>query len=324
MNYKNFGKLKITSVVMGTDCFGAEMEPGICEKLLDLYVEQGGNTIDTARSYSIWSGDFTQGQSERVIGKWLKDKKIREKLVISTKCAHPASTKRMDIHRLSEKDIFEDVEGSLKDLGTDYIDILWLHRDSQNVPVSEIMETLHKLVKQGKVLNVGASNWTSKRIKEANDYATKNNLTPFCGSQIKWALCKTASDINIVQDVIEMTKEEYEFYKESKLPVFAFASQAKGYMYKMAKGGTDALSPKAKERYHCEENQKRFEKVMEYCNKTGVSLEQATLSPLVSNPYFDTSAIVGCKNESQLLSSISGADAKIDYDFFEKLMFEGL
>ena len=321
MNYKNFGKLKITSVVMGTDCFGAEMEPDLCERLLDVYVEQGGNTIDTARSYSIWSGDFTPGQSERVIGRWLQKRGKRDDLVISTKCAHPASTKRMDIHRLSEKDIFEDVEGSLKDLGTDYIDILWLHRDNKNVPVSEIMQSLHKLVKQGKVLNVGASNWTAQRIKEANDYALKNNLTPFCGSQIKWALAKTASDINIVQDVVEMTKEEYAFYKETKMPVFAFASQAKGYMYKMAKGGTDALSPKAKERYHCPENVERFEKVMKYCKETGISLEQATLSSLTTNPYFDTVAIVGCKNEQQLLSSISGANTNIDYGFFESLMF---
>ncbi len=321
MEFKTFGNLKITSVVMGTDCFGAEMEPELCEKLLDLYVEQGGNTIDTARSYSIWSGDFTPGQSERVIGKWLKKRGKRDDLVISTKCAHPASTKRMDIPRLSEKDIFEDVEGSLLDLGTDYVDILWLHRDNINLPVSDIMETLHKLIKQGKVLNIGASNWTAKRIKEANDYAIKNNLTPFCASQIKWALAKTASDINIVQDVVEITKEEYAFYKETKTPVFAFASQAKGYMYKMAKGGIDALSPKAKERYHCAENVERFEKVMKYCTEKGISLEQATLSSLISNPYFDTVAIVGCKNEQQLLSSISGADTKLDYDFFENLMF---
>ena len=320
MNYKNFGSLKITPVVMGTDCFGAEMEAGICERLLDLYVEKGGNTIDTARSYSIWSGDFTQGQSERVIGSWLKKKKIREKLIISTKCAHPASTKRMDLHRLSEKEIFSDVEGSLTDLNTDYIDILWLHRDNKTVPVSEIMETLHKLVKQGKVLNIGASNWTAKRIKEANEYAVKNNLTPFCASQIKWALCKTASDINTVQDIVEMTKEEYAFYKETKMPVFAFASQAKGFMYKMAKGGVDSLSPKAKERYLCNENVARFEKVMNYCKQTGISLESAILS-LTSNPYFDTAAIVGCKTETQLLTSISGAQQKTDYKFFENLMF---
>ena len=321
MNYKTFGNLKITSVVMGTDCFGAEMEPDLCERLLDLYIDQGGNTIDTARSYSIWSGDFTPGQSERVIGNWLKKRGKRDGLVISTKCAHPASTKRMDIPRLSEKDIFEDVEGSLRDLGTDYIDILWLHRDNKTLPVSEIMESLHKLVKQGKVLNVGASNWTAERICQANDYAVKNNLTPFCGSQIKWALCKTASDINIVQDVVEMTKEEYAFYKETKMPVFAFASQAKGFMYKMAMGGIEALSPKARERYFCPENVERFQKVMAYCKESGVSLESAVLSSLIGNPYFETCAIVGCKNEKQLLSSISGADAKIDYDFFEKLMF---
>ena len=321
MNYKKFGNMKITSVVLGTDCFGAEMEPDLCERLLDLYVEQGGNAIDTARSYSIWSGDFTPGQSERVIGNWLKKRGGRNDLVISTKCAHPASTKRMDIHRLSEKDIFEDVEGSLMDLGTDYIDILWLHRDNESVPVSSIMETLDKLVKQGKILNIGASNWTAKRICEANDYAVKNNLTTFLGSQIKWALCKTASDINIVQDVIEMTKEEYSFYKETKMPVFAFASQAKGFMYKMAKGGIDALSPKAKERYLCPENVQRFEKVVAYCKETGVSLESAVLSSLTQNPYFETCAIVGCKNEAQLLSSISGADTKSNYDFFENLMF---
>lgn len=321
MNYKNFGNLKITDIVMGTDCFGAEMEPALCENLLDLYVEHGGNTIDTARSYSIWSGDFTPGQSERVIGPWLKKRGKRDDLVISTKCAHPASTKRMDIPRLSEQEIISDVEDSLKDLGTDYIDILWLHRDNESVPVSGIMEALHKLVKQGKVLNIGASNWTAKRIKEANEYAKANNLTQFSASQIKWALAKTSPTSKVDPTLVEMTKEEYEFYKESKMPVFAFASQAKGFMYKMAKGGENALSEKARERYFCPENVERFEKVMLYCKETGISLESASLSSLISNPYFDTAAIVGCKNKEQLLSSLNGAKTKVDYSFFEKLMF---
>lgn len=321
MNYKTFGNLKITSVVMGTDVFGAEMDAVPCEKLLDLYVENGGNTIDTARSYSIWSGDFSPGQSERVIGAWLKKRGKRDDLIISTKCAHPASTKRMDIPRLSEDEIISDLEESLKDLKTDYVDILWLHRDDERVPVSGIMEALNKLIKQGKVLNIGASNWTAKRIKEANEYAEKNNLVPLCASQIKWALAKTSPTSKVDPTLVEMTKEEYEFYKETKMPVFAFASQAKGFLYKMKKGGIDALSPKAKERYLCEENVERFEKINAYCNENNISLEGAVLSSLISNPYFDTAAIVGCKNEVQLLSSLKGADAELDYEFFENLMF---
>lgn len=319
MEYKKVGSLNASHLVLGTDKFGDELDIKESHKLLNLYTENGGNIIDTARSYSIWAGDFTAGQSERIIGAWLK-KVSRTDVYIATKCSHPESTKRMDIPRLSEADITFDVEGSLKDLGTDYIDLLWLHRDDERVPVSGIMVALHKLVRQGKVLNIGASNWTAKRIKEANEFALDNNLTPFCASQIKWSLAKTASDINAVQATIEMDENEYSFYNQEKMPVFAFSSQAKGFFYKMEQG-IDAVSGKAKERYFSEKNIQKYKKIKSYCEKNNISIQNAIISSLLSNTDFDTFALIGPRSESQLLSTIDGAKYKADYEFFKDLMF---
>lgn len=310
---KEFGKkLSISSVVLGCDGLGYEFNKKAWFELFDKYISLGGTTLDTARMYC-------DGESEQMIGDWMKERNNRHSVEISTKCAHPP-VGNMSKSRLSRKEIFSDVEESLLALKTDYIDLLWLHRDDTSLDVAPIIDTLNELVKQGKILSFGASNWSAKRICEANDYAKKSGQEGFCGSQIKWCIASTALDYKDDPTLIEMNKEEYKYYKESELGVFAFASQAKGFFYKYDKGGADALSPKAKERYYSKENIEIYNTLKAMCKEKNISLTAAVLSSLTSNTDFNTVAIAGCKNADQIATSMEAADVTLDYSEILKIL----
>ena len=289
----------VSSVVLGTDYYGSTVYKKDCYRLMDTYVDKGGNCIDTAKLY-------VNGVSEEIIGEWIKNRS-RDKIIISTKGAYPSGSD-MSVSRLSEREIEEDLNSSLKRLGTDYIDIYWLHRDDINKPVAGIMEALDKFVKQGKIRNIGASNWTAERIKAANDYAKARGINQFCASQIKWSLAKTNPAYKDETMLVEMNETEYEFYKNNPVSVFAFASQGKGFFSKMANGGVSTLSEKAKERYYYNENVERFNILCDIVKQNAVSVSAAVVSYIYSDKNTNSFAIIGPKNEMQLADTIKYSD----------------
>ena len=278
---------------------------------MDSYIENGGNVIDTARVYASWlpNGD---GASEKTIGEYMKSRNNRENIIISTKCAHPPLAK-MDINRLSPEEIESDIDQSLLALETDYIDILWLHRDAANVKVDGIIDSLDDMVKKGKIRYYGASNWTGKRIGEANEYAKLSGKMPLIASQIKWSLAKGG----MIEDktLLEMDDSEYDFYSKTKIPVFAYSSQAKGFFTKYDMG-EDNLSKKARSRYLIDQNIKTYKLIKKISNDTGISISAIVVAYITSQKSFDSFPIIGCSNMQQLCDSISASDFTFDLDCF--------
>lgn len=133
--------------------------------LLDTWVDLGGRDIDTAAVYSDWVPGEA-GRSETIIGEWLAARGNRDRLRLVTKGAHPPLDNPA-LARCDAASIRHDVEQSLRRLGTDRIDLWLLHRDDSSIPAVEILETLHRLVAEGKLLAIGCSNWTLPRIREA-------------------------------------------------------------------------------------------------------------------------------------------------------------
>ena len=177
--------LEISAICLGTDDFGTAVEERRAFEVMDYYYENGGNLIDTARIYAAWF-ENGEGMSEKTIGRWLKERKNRHDIIISSKCACPKLDK-MHISRLTAKEMEDDIDKSLLALGVDCIDIMWLHRDDESKPVSEIMDAVNYISKKGKVRYFGASNWRASRIKEANKYAKAASTEHFIASQIKWS-----------------------------------------------------------------------------------------------------------------------------------------
>lgn len=306
MKYKKLKNtdLEVSTIALGTDVYGADLDEKQSYELLDFYIENGGNIIDTANVYADWvPGE--RGRSEKLIGRWLKSRGERDKYIISTKGGHP-EIGHMDVSRLSGTELEHDLNESLERLCTDYIDIYWLHRDDENLDVSGIMDTLDGFVKSGKVRYIGMSNWRAERIEKARKYACANGKTNLIASQIQYSAAHPNVEKNDPTLVL-MNNSEYSYFAKNDMTVFAFASQAKGFFSKLYNGGVKALSFKAKERYLNEISLGRFEKIKKVAEESGLTVGETAVALLVSNRDFDTIPIVGCKNTLQLRESMNGA-----------------
>ena len=156
--------VKMSKNVIGSTYFGTDIDKEKSFTLLDLYYQLGGNCIDTARCYAQWL-EGGESASEKVIGEWLESRRLRERIVLSTKGAHPSTSA---IKRVNSADIVEDIGQSLECLKTNYIDVYFLHRDDVEADIEDVMYTLNKFVEDGTIKVLGASNWTVERIEYAN------------------------------------------------------------------------------------------------------------------------------------------------------------
>jgi len=298
----SFGKHS-SKILLGTAYFGSNISENAAFSIMDRFVELGGNHIDTARMYSA-------GESEKIVAKWLKSRK-NDNIFISTKGGFPLS-ETPDIPRLSEKELRQDLEESLKALQTETIDFYWLHRDDETLPVGEIIDTMNMFVKEGKIRRFGASNWKSYRILSANEYALENSLNSLSASQIRFSPAITAPGGNADQTLVEMTESEFDFYKRNNLPVAAYAAQAKGFFSKMAALGESGLSEKAKGRYLCHENILRFDYIKKLSEKYECSVASIVCGALCSIQKPDIFPIIGGRTVEQIEDSMCGADISLE------------
>ena len=300
-------EFNIFPIVLGSDYFGSSISEQTAFENIDIYIENGGNIIDTARLY-------TNGKSEEIIGRYLRDRGLKNKIIISTKAAHPPIG-HMEINRLSQKDIEEDVDASLQLLGVDAIDILWLHRDDINVPVESIVEAMGQIIKKGKVKYWGVSNWKGIRMEQANEYAKSSGLPPIFGGQIQWSLAKTSHIYD--STLVAMDKTEAKFYRQYGLPIFAFASQGKGFFEKYDQ---NRLCEKTKERYLCDYNINTYNFLKKISLETGYSLTALGLAYLINRKDFDVFPIIGCSKPEYVTKAMEAL--KVDKITAEKIVKE--
>lgn len=290
MNNIKLKDMSLSNIVLGTDGYGERIDKKTAFSIMDLYTQNGGNVIDTARLY-------TNGISESYVGEFISG--LRDNLYISTKCAHPPLSD-MSHNRLNEIDIEYDIDTSLKTIGIDYIDIVWLHRDDLSVSVGPVIDTMNKMVKKGKIRYFGASNWTYQRIDEANKYADKTNQSGFIASQ---PLYNMATRTKVWDSTLVCLEgEEKAKYDKSHFPVFAFSSQAKGFFEKYSQG---TLSEKAKERYLNDNTLKTYERIKKFAQESGNTISYTALSRLIKQSNFDVFPIIGPSNVEQLKSTLN-------------------
>ncbi|HEX8779283.1 MAG TPA: aldo/keto reductase [Rhodanobacter sp.] len=154
--------LSIAPLVLGGNVFGWSVDEAHAFELLDAFVDGGGNLVDTADVYPAWVPGNRGGESEAIIGKWLKKSGKRDRVLIATKVA------KWDQHPgLSPINIRAAVEGSLRRLQTDRIDLYFAHQDDASVPMHETLGEFARLIAEGKLRAIGASNFTADRTVEA-------------------------------------------------------------------------------------------------------------------------------------------------------------
>ena len=189
--------LRVSEVSLGTMTFGEDWGWGSSKdearKIYDAYREAGGNFIDTANMY-------TNGASERMVGEFVAGH--RDEVVIATKYTNAAPGKDPNAGGNQRKNMMQAIEASLKRLGTDYIDLYWLHIWDQMTPVEEVMRAFDDLVRQGKVLYAGVSDAPAWWVAQANTLASLRGWTPFAGLQIEYSLIERT----VERELIPMAK----------------------------------------------------------------------------------------------------------------------
>src|ERR1700680_1431029 len=158
---------------LGENFFGCTIHDPASFQVLDAFVAAGFNFVDTADMYSIWKPGNKGGESETILGNWMKKSGNRKKVLIATKVGMDMGA---GMKGLSKDYILRAAEASLRRLQADYIDLYQAHTDDATVPLQETLEAFGQLVKQGKVRAIGASNYTAPRLSEALDVSKKHGL----------------------------------------------------------------------------------------------------------------------------------------------------
>ncbi|NEQ42554.1 MAG: aldo/keto reductase [Leptolyngbya sp. SIOISBB] len=189
MHYYTLGNtgLKVSRLALGTMTFGDDWGWGADEtnarQLFDTYLEAGGNFIDTADLY-------TNGNSERMLGKFVKESGSRDRVIITTKFSYNAEPGNPNAGGNGRKNILRAVEGSLQRLGTDYIDVYMLHTWDQMTPAAEVMRTLDDLVRSGKVRYVALSDAPAWYVAQAQTLASERHWEPISTVQLEYSLAE--------------------------------------------------------------------------------------------------------------------------------------
>ncbi|MEV7130862.1 aldo/keto reductase [Streptomyces sp. NPDC093260] len=190
--------LEVFPLALGGNVFGWTADQTQSFAVLDAYTAAGGNFVDTADSYSAWIEGNHGGESETIIGKWIKERGNRSDIVVATKVSqHP------DFKGLSAANIRAAADASLKRLGTDYIDLYYTHFDQPEVPVEEIIGALDELVKAGKVRQIGASNISAERLKASLEFSEREGLARYVALQPHYNLVSRDTYEGELQDLAE-------------------------------------------------------------------------------------------------------------------------
>jgi len=184
--------IEIAPLMLGGNVFGWTADEAASFAVLDAYVDQGGDSIDTADVYSAWVQGHQGGESETVIGAWLKASGKRDKVVIATKVGQWPK-----FRGLSRASILGACDDSLKRLGIDVIDLYQLHRDDKTTSADEYMGALETLLQAGKVRAVGLSNFEAGRLNEAIEEGRRRNV-PIATLQPEYNLMNRAIEKNLL------------------------------------------------------------------------------------------------------------------------------
>jgi aryl-alcohol dehydrogenase-like predicted oxidoreductase len=219
MEFKKLGnsELAVSPLCFGGNVFGWTLDESSSFKILDAFTDQGLNFIDTANSYSRWVPGNKGGESETIIGKWLKYSGKRDKIILATKVGSNLSPKQRG---LSPKYITQAVEESLTRLQTDYIDLYQSHYDDPETPIEETLEAYAQLIKAGKVRVIGASNISAQRLLESLNVSGKLGIPAYESLQPEYNLYSR-----------EGYEKEYEgIVLEKNIGVIPYYSLASGFL----------------------------------------------------------------------------------------------
>jgi aryl-alcohol dehydrogenase-like predicted oxidoreductase len=300
--------LQVSSLCLGGNVFGWTADEPTSFRVLDAFLDAGGNFVDTADVYSIWVPGNKGGDSETVIGKWFKRSGKRKDVILATKVGMEMAPGKKG---LSKAHIQQSVEDSLRRLQTDYIDLYQAHKDDEQTPLEEALGAFSDLINQGKVRAIGASNYSAQRLRVALDISGKHGFSRFESLQPEYNLYDRSGYEAELEAVC----------RESELGVIPYFSLAAGFLTGKYRSEADLR------------DKPRGGKVKNYLNDRGFRIlaaldqtakeigskpAQVALAWLMARPSI-TAPIASATNQEQLKDLVAAADLKLERAAIERL-----
>ncbi|MCC9136146.1 aldo/keto reductase [Pontibacter silvestris] len=301
-------ELEIAPLVFGGNVFGWTINEETSFKLLDAFLDADFNCIDTADVYSRWASGNNGGDSEAIIGKWLKQRSNRDKVIIATKVG---SEMGEGMKGLSKSYIKQAVEASLKRLQTDYIDLYQSHYDDPETPVEETLEAYGELIKEGKVRAIGASNFSPERLRESLEASAKSSLPRYETFQPEYNLY----DREGYEKDIEPVCNEY------GLGVISYFSLASGFLtgkYRSEDDLSKSQRGQAVKKYLDDRGNHILQALDEVAKQHNSTPASVSLAWLMARPSI-TAPIASATKLEQLDALVKAAELKLDSTAIEKL-----
>jgi len=292
--------LSVAPINFGGNVFGWTLDEKQSFDILDQFSNGGFNFIDTADTYSWWVNG-KGGQSEEIIGKWLKNRGKRNDFVIATKVGSETKEHGFDI---SKKHILKSVDESLQRLQTDYIDLYYTHFDDNTTPVEETLSAYDEIVKAGKVRYIAASNVSPERLQESFEVAEKNNFPKYVALQPHYNLVEREGFETKYASLVE----------KYGLSVFPYWSLAAGFLTGKYRNETDLTQSQRGEGVRKYLNPKGLEVLNaldQISEKYGTKQATVALAWLLANPLI-TAPIVSATSKSQLETLFAAPELQLD------------
>jgi 1-deoxyxylulose-5-phosphate synthase len=305
MRHVRFGRtgLKVSRLCLGTMTFGGQCDEARSHAILDAAAVNGIDFLDTANVYPMGGGPATAGRTEEIIGRWLEGK--RHKFVVATKCAGQVGTLPWE-RGTSRKHILDAIEGSLRRLRTDYVDLYQLHSFDPETPIDETLDALDTVVRQGKARYVGVSNWLAHRVARALGRSEARHLTRIDSVQPRYNLLFRAFE----RDLLPLCAEE-------GIAVIPYNPLAGGLLT----GKHDGTAPPAEgtrfsygvggrrysNRYWHEQEFATISALRDLAKEAGMSMATMAVAWTMANPAI-TAPIVGATRPEQLKDSLAAAE----------------
>ena len=301
-------ELEVSPLSFGGNVFGWTIDENSSFEILDHFIAAGGNFIDTADVYSKWVAGNIGGESETILGKWLKQRGHRDQVVIATKVGNDMGVKDKG---LSRKHIQQAVEDSLQRLQTDYIDLYQSHIDDENTPLEETLETYAELIRQGKVRAIGASNYSAHRLLQALEISRQYSYPRYDCLQPRYNLYDRDG---YEQDLQQISQEQ-------EIGVISYSSLCSGFLsgkYRSEEDLSISLRGSSVKRYLNPRGLRILKAIDQVAKTYNSTPTQVSLAWLIANPTI-TAPIVSATKVEQLNDIIKAVNLHLDQDAIDLL-----
>lgn len=300
--------VQIAPIMLGGNVFGWTVDEATSFGILDAFVDRGFNGIDTADIYSRWAPGHKGGESETILGAWLARSGKRDRVVLATKVGMDMGEGRKGLKAAYIK---ESVEGSLRRLRTDHIDLYQSHQDDESTPMDETLKAYAELIQEGKVRLIGASNYKGSRLTQAMEAGGNPGLARYVTLQPNYNL---------------HTRQDYETdlapvvarYGLSVIPYFSLAA---GFLTGKYRTREDAAGSKREGmvgKYFDARGEKILKALTAVSGETGAAQASIALAWLLAQPHI-AAPIASATSITQLESLFSAADLKLSADQLKRL-----